>query len=566
MNVCDDGPYIRMAQTFANTGHIVYNGWATAMLVAQLYVAAPFIKLFGFSTTSVRMSTLLLAVLAAAVFHRTLVRTGISERNATLGTLAVVISPMYLMLAVTFMSDIAGFFAITLCLYGCVRALQASTDRSAIVWICFAVVTCAGFGTSRQIAWLGDLVMVPCTVWLLRSRSRVRFAGTIAFAASCVFILGCMHWLDHQPYVVPVPLIVRPFPTRIALGQLGSIIFEIPFLVLPVTAVFVPCIFRSPRSTRSLLLAELIAYLGIAVLGRKTPNAALHLEPTAGYFGGWVNVHGAYTVLPNSPVMLHTKTLILLTVVCIGGLLGVVAVALQARRARSSRPPAAEILSWNQLGILLLPFSVAYLILLIAAVGTNHFIHDRYAIGLLGPTMIVVVRLYQQEVQPSLPFVTVLLIIVMGAAGIIATHNTFALDRARVDLANELHAHGVPFTSIDGGWDYNLDTELQISDHINDPRIKVPADAYLSPSPALPGYCEGFWHDRTPHVHAIYAISFAPDSCHGRAPFAPVQYRPWPLRTPINLYAIRYAPPSEGTTDTPGSPMRNRRSTIVSVK
>lgn len=157
--------------------------------------------------------------------------------------------------------------------------------------------------------------------------------------------------------------------------------------------------------------------------------------------------------------------------------------------------------------------------------------------------MIVLVRLYQERVRPSLPLATVLLIIIMGAYGIFVTHNTFALDRAKVDLANELHANGVPFTAIDGGWDYNFDTELQYSDHINIPLIKVPKDAYIVPPPAPSGYCQPYWSDRTPHVHALYGISFLPNKCYGRAPFAPVQYRPWPLRTPVTLYAVRYAPP-----------------------
>jgi hypothetical protein len=544
MNVCDDGPYIRMAHTFANTGHIVYNGWSASMMAAQLYLAAVFIKLFGFSTTSVRMSTLLLAVVTAFVFHRTLVRIGSSERNATLGTLAVVISPMYLMLSATFMTDIGGLFAITLCLYGCIRATRASADRSAIAWVFFAVFTCAAFGTSRQIAWLGDLVMVPSTLWLLRSRSRVLLAGTVATAVGFVFILGCMHWLGNQPYAVPVPLLVRPFPKRVALLQLSYIVLEIPFLVLPVIAVFTPRIFRSRPYIRSLLLTVLLAYIIIAFYSRNAPDPILRFEPTAGFVGSWINVYGVYAGIPLPSVVLHMKTLIVLTAICIGGLLGVIAVALQARGARSSPRAATDDLSWKQLGFLLLPFSVAYLMLLAATAGTTHYIFDRYAIGLLGPTMIVLIRLYQERVQPSLPFASVLLIIVMGAYGIIVTHNTFALDRARVDLANELHAQGVPFTSIDGGWDYNLGTELQNSNHINFPLIKVPANAYVIPRSAPPAYCHGFWLDFTPHVHPVYATSFFPDDCYGRAPFAPVQYRPWPLGRPINLYAVRYAPPA----------------------
>ena len=141
MGICDDGPYVLMAHTLATTGHIVYNGWAAPMLGWQLYLAAAFIKLFGFSFTAVRMSTVLVAMALAFVLQRTLVRANISEFNATLGTLAFVLSPLYLMLSVTYMTDIFGLFAIVLCLYGCLRALQATTSRATILWLCFAIVT-----------------------------------------------------------------------------------------------------------------------------------------------------------------------------------------------------------------------------------------------------------------------------------------------------------------------------------------------------------------------------------------------------------------------------------------
>jgi hypothetical protein len=543
MNVCDDGPYIRMAQSFANTGHIVYNGWGAPMMAAKLCLAAVFIKLFGFSTTSVRMSTLLLAAVTAFIFQRTLVRSGTSERNATLGTLAVVISPLYLTLSVTFMTDIDGFFAIMLCLYGCVRALRSSADRSAIAWICFAVCTCAVFGTSRQIAWLGNLVMVPSTLWLLRSRRRVLLAGVVASAVGVLFILGCMYWLGKQPYVASVPLF-KPFARSIALRQLSYILLEIPFLVLPVIALFIPRVFSTRPYVRILLPAVLLAYVVIAFHVRNAPHPILRFEPTAGFWGSWVTDYGVVTALLHPPIFLHTNASIVLTIVCLGGLLGVVVVALQARGAKSS-PTPMDGPSWNQLAVLLLPFSIVYLIFVTVATGSLALIFDRYAIGLLGPAMIVLLRLYQEQVQPNLPFATVLLIIIMGAWGIIVTHNTFALNRARVDLANELHASGVPYTAIDGSWDYNLDTELDNSNHINSPMIKVPADAYVRPQPPLPGHCHGYWDEITPHVHAVYAVSFLPDECYGRAPFAPVQYRSWPLGTPVNLYAVRYAPPGE---------------------
>ncbi len=543
MGVCDDGPYIRMARTFASTGHLVYNGWGAAMMTSQLCIAAIFIKLFGSSATSVRMSTLLLAAITAFVFHRTLIRTGCSARNATLGTLAVVLSPLYLMLSPTFMTDIDGVFATTLCLYGCIRALQASRDRSAIAWIFFAVITCAFFGTSRQIAWLGNLVMVPSALWLLRSRRRVLLAGSLATVFALLVIIGCTHWLSRQPYSVPLPLIPSSIAKRLALRQLSYILLEIPFLVLPVIAAFIPRIFRSRPAVIIASLAGVFAYVALAVHSRACPDPLIHFEPAAGYGGSWFTSAGAYTTVAGAPTLLHTNALIVLTILCLAGLLGAILVAVDRVEAKTlPSMPVAE-LSWQQLVVLLLPFSLAYLLLLLAALGTTLTLFDRYALGLCGPGVIVLIRLYQERVRRSLPLATVLLIVMMAALGVIATHNTFAIDRARVELGNELHAAGVPYTAIDGGWDYNFDTELDHASYINNPLVKVPVGAYVATAPPPPGDCRAWWWNETPHVHALYGMSFLPAVCYGKAPFAAVAYRAWPFGARVQLYAVRYAPP-----------------------
>jgi hypothetical protein len=545
MSVCDDGLYILMAQTLARTGHIAYNGWAASMMVSQLYLAVVFIKLFGFSFTTVRMSTLLIAGLIAWVVQRTLVHTGVSERNATISTLALVLSPLYLMLSATFMSDISGLFAIVLCLYSCIRALQASTDRSAIAWLCFAVVTNAICGTSRQIAWLGVLVMVPSTLWLLRFRRRVLLAGAAAAFAGALFILACMHWLKLQPYVFPVPLLVRHFPIREALRQLSYILLGIPFLLLPIVALFLPEIRKSRPRSIFILSAALLGYLLIAIHTRDHYPLFL-LEPTAGGPGSWVGVHGifeGYTVYGTPPLFLDLKAQILLTVLSLGGALGVVAVIFQTGgRLPPERAPAD--VSWKQLGVLLLPFELAYTLLLIAAIGTTHTIYDRYALGLLAPVLICLVRLYQERVQCNLPLASALLVGAMAVYGIAVTHNTFALNRARVALADELQANGIPDTSIDGGWDYNFDVELRHANHINNPWIINPPDAYVPALPLPPGKCQMFRHDMTPHIHPLYRVSFDSRACYGPAPFAPVHYSRWLSRTPGTLYVVRFTTPA----------------------
>jgi hypothetical protein len=532
MGVSDDGPYILTAQKLAATGHVVYNGWAAAMLGWQLYLGAAFIKLFGSSLTTVRMSTLLVAMALAFVVQCTLVRAGISERNATIGTLALVLSPLYLLLSVTFMADIPGLFAIVLCLYGCLRALQASTPRATIAWLCFAVLTNAVCGTSHQIAWLGVLVMVPSALWLLRAQRRVLFAGAAATLAGALFIFGCMHWYHRQPYSLPYPLLVSPFPVRVILWRFIISFLDVPFLLLPIVALFLPQVRKSrPRVIAALFLG----YLVVAVHPHHIGHVFL-LEPTQGI---WVNVYGiSWPFLQGSPpLFLHTGVQVLLTIVSFGGLLGLIASLLRSRET----PPAVDSsagVSWKQLGVLFAPFTIAYVLLLIPSAAT-YGIQDRYLLGPMVVALPCLVRYYQERIQPRLPLASVLLVGVMALYGIAITHNMFALDRAFLAMAAELRAAGVPDTSVDNGWEYNFGVELQHSDFINDSRIVVPAHVYVPVPPPTASTCPMAFSDRTPHIKPRYSISYDPNACDGPAPFAPVSYSRWLASKPGTIYVVR---------------------------
>ena len=546
MGICDDGPYILVAQKLANTGHIVYNGWSAAMLVWQLYLGAAFIKLFGFSFTAVRMSTLLVAVMLAFVLQRTLVRSGVTERNATIGTLALVLSPLYLELSVTFMSDIHGLFAIVLCLYACLRALQSATDRAAILWLCFAVATDALIGTSRQLAWLGVLVMVPSTLWLLRSRRRVLLAGAAASLVGVLFIFACMHWLRLQPYTLPEHFGIGRFPIVSTIHVFILFLLDLPFLLLPIMLLFIFGIRRLKPRMIFVVCGIALGYFFLATYPSHLRGSFTHLrEPT---LGDWLSVVGGYSSVPKGrpPIFLQPSMQILMTMATYSSLL--VLFALLARSCRTGTsvvkgPPPR--LPWHQLMVLLLPFTLAYNLLLfyraatIVGSGTPQLI-DRYALGLLVVALLVLVRYYQDRIDPRLPGAALLFIGIMAVSGVAVTHNTFALYRARVAIAAELRAAGVPDTSVDGGWEYNMLVELEHSDHINDPLIVVPAHAYVLVPPPPDGDCPTFWYARTPHIHARYGISFDPNLCDGPAPFAPVHYSRWLASRPGTLYVVRY--------------------------
>jgi hypothetical protein len=543
MWICDDGSYILTAHKLATTGHIVYVGWAAAMLVWQLYLGAAFIKLFGFSFTAVRSCTVLVAMALAFLLQRTLVRANITERNAAIGTLALVLSPLYLMLSVTFMTDIHGLFAIVLCLYGCLRALQAATSRAAIGWLCFAIATNAICGTSRQIAWLGILVMVPSTLWLLRAQRRVLVAGAAATLAGVLFIFGCMRWFQQQPYSIPsLPqhLTVSTFPIFRTLAQFNHAFLDIPLLLLPIAALFLPEIRKSRPRVIAIVSGLLLGYILLALHPNLFHRIFL-LEPT---MGDWVDSYGVYEAISQGtpPLFLQTSVQVLLTIISIGGLLGLLVSFLRSRKTSPAVGSSTGI-SWKQLGVLLAPFTIAYIVLLIPS-STTLGIFDRYLLALLVIALVCLVRYYQDRVQPRLPLASNFLVGIVAIYGIAFTHNTFALYRARVAIAAEIRAAGVPDTSVDNGWEYNLGVELQHADSINYAANLLPNHAYVSIPAPSDGICTMEWHDFTPHIQPLYSISFDPDACYGPAPFAPVTYSRWLASNPGTLYVVRYTPPA----------------------
>ncbi len=541
MGICDDGPYIVMTRTLATTGHLIYNGWATPILGWQLFLGAALIKLFGFSYTAVRMSTLLVAMALAFVLQRTLVRAKINERNATIGTLALVLSPLYLMMSVTFMTDIDGLFAIVLCLYGCLRALQAASSRAMIGWLCFAVVTNAICGTSRQIAWLGILVIVPSTLWLLRAHRRVFIAGAAATFAGAVFLFSCMYWFSQQPYIQPEHLLVHTLPVAHTLSEFIHTFLDVPFLLLPIAAMFIPQIRRSRPRVIAIIAAFSLGYILLAIHWRHSHPDFL-LEPTQ---RNWLNVYGLFDALNmkgDPPLFLHTNAQILLTVLSVGGLIGIIAAWLRTRQTPA--PTNSATISRKQLAMILAPFTLTYIALLVPRAATDGLV-DRYMLEMMVIALLCLVRYYQDRIHPQLPNAVILLVGIMAVYGVAVTHNMFALYRARLTMGAELRSAGIPETSVDQGWERNFDVELQHADYINDWRVVRPAHAYV-PTPPLPeGTCPMAEFDNTPHIRPLYGVSFDPNACYGPAPFARIHYSRWLASSPGTLYVVHYIPQSK---------------------
>ncbi|MBV9034921.1 MAG: hypothetical protein JO182_10570 [Acidobacteriaceae bacterium] len=239
------------------------------------------------------------------------------------------------------------------------------------------------------------------------------------------------------------------------------------------------------------------------------------------------------------PVTLHYRQRIVISVLVLGSALIFFLHLFSRLRlgAYTSQTPAP---SWRQIFCLLTPFTFGYLGAL-SIQGTGSVpIWDRYLLPLQAVGLIFLLRYYQDFVAqngkwlPStftighLPAISYLALLAFAYYAIAGTHDWFALDRARLEAAEEVRRSGVPRTAIQAGFDYDGWTQLEAGGYINYPGIRIPPDAFRpTPPPNLPAECTTWFAPLAPTIVPRYFLVYTPLSCFAPSPFPPITYHAW---------------------------------------
>lgn len=515
----DDFSYTKTALDFARTGHFVYNGWAAPMLGWQTLWGALFIKLFGFSFNIVRLSTLPIAMASVYFMHRILVRFGLGTRNAIVGCLTLGLSPLFFMIATTYLTDVSGVFAILLCLYMCQRSVVAEDDRMAIRWLIFAGIINVIAGTVRQTSWLGVLVMVPSTTWLLRRNRGILLAGVATTVGGAAVVLACMQWAARQPFFVPEspyvpPRLIHPLPLA---GDCIKLVLCLLLILMPIAAGCLPFILRL-RPAALLRVGFLLCTVPVFVAIHGGQGALLQWRAP------WlIPCLREQAALGN----LTTSLLVLSVVVPATGLLFFELV--RSGRKNSAANSAVALRQWRTALWLVGPFSLVYLALLIprASIST---IQDRYLLGIMPAAIVLLLLLYERWIARALPFLSIVVLGMFALYTMGATHDFYADLRASHIAAQELLADGIPRTAIAEGFAPDLWEQLQVAGHVNNAKM-VGATTYYDPNVPpwpFPRECVNFVpQEFEPVIHPKYFIGYGPDPCFALTSYAPAYYRAW---------------------------------------
>ena len=204
--------------------------------------------------------------------------------------------------------------------------------------------------------------------------------------------------------------------------------YEMPFLLLPIVAVFLPEL-RKSRPWMKVGISLLV--LGYVLLAIHKGHLPL-LEPAMTGGGNWIGKHGipeCNHLHGDPPVFLGPPVRLLFTMATLGGVAGLIASLLRRERATRAVGSPANI-SWSQLNVLLIPFTCVYIMLLLPR-AANGWFFDRYALELLIVALIYLSRYYQEQVKLRFSVGGVLLVVVMAVYAVASTHNLFSLYRSQ---------------------------------------------------------------------------------------------------------------------------------------
>ncbi|MFL6448456.1 MAG: ArnT family glycosyltransferase [Bryobacteraceae bacterium] len=550
MGLMDDWSFIKTTQVFAQTGHFVYNGWAAMPLGWQILWGTLFSKLFGFSMVHVRLSTIPVAAMSVYIFHQILVRFGISRGNAAFGTLTLALSPIFMALSATYMTDIPGLFCTLLCLYLCQRAVSATADRSALVWLCLATVTNIVGGTVRQTTWLGVLLIVPSTAWLLRKRRSVFWGGTALWLVGVASVFGCMYWFNHQPYFIPENIIreslTLPVLKHVIRGEITQGLQAFLCLLLLLFPILAACfsLVRSLPKAPLLMLFSISSVLLMCFLiyCARHDKLDMWIAPWLPHVIGQMGIAAAGGEIPGpKPGPLHVWQRIIITVLLLGSAL-ILILHVFSRLDLRARGSQRHTLLWYQLLWLLVPYTVGYIGAL-SLQGAFNTIFDRYLLSLQAVGIIFLLRYYQDFAVPngkpqhstfaidSLPLVSHLALLAFAYYAVAGTHDWLAFCRSSLQAAEEVRRSGVPPAAIEAGFEYTGWTQLEVGGYVNESRIRIPKGAFrpvpVSTNP--PAGCAPWWSPLGlfPAVAPRYFVVFAPLPCFAPSPFSAITYRAW---------------------------------------
>ncbi|MCC6796654.1 MAG: glycosyltransferase family 39 protein, partial [Candidatus Hydrogenedentes bacterium] len=136
----DDWVYAKMVQVLANDAHFGLSPFSNAYALTQTLYAAPLVKLFGFSFTLLRLTTIFMGWITVCFTAFTARELGLPNRSAILAALTVFVNPLFINLSYTFMTDVPFCAFASISTYYFVKAFRVPTKANLLAGTLFSIL------------------------------------------------------------------------------------------------------------------------------------------------------------------------------------------------------------------------------------------------------------------------------------------------------------------------------------------------------------------------------------------------------------------------------------------
>lgn len=434
----DDWSYAFTARGLCETGTLRFLPWTGASVVLQAWYGAALCALVGFSFTTLRASTLVLATLGAIGFLLMLRHAGVRGGALALGTALFALNPLYVNLAFTFMTDVPFTVAAVWAGYCYVRGLG---ERRTDLLLAGSLAAAAALLIRQHGIFVAGAAALA--VLLAADRSwRERLAGAVAAAALPALAFVAFHVWLFVFHGAPAGYHTKIGDAgHVTLAGLANCAFRgIEYLGLFLCPLAVD-LARPLRARHPRLTAAWCAGLGALVVALYLRERALmfYLTNVLYDFGlGALSLRDTLFLALRPAVELGPALALPLTVIATLAA-AVLAVAWTADLARLRSPVPAFLL-------LALAFLFAGTLL------HARYYFDRYLLAVLPFALAATLAL--RPVAPRSPRAWALAALLAWYA-VAGTHDYLAWNRARYAGLATLAAEGIPPSAIDGGMEFN---------------------------------------------------------------------------------------------------------------
>jgi len=223
----DDWVYAKMVQALTERGHLGFSPLSNALAITQTLYAAPLVKLFGFSFSLLRLTTIFMAWVTVVAVALTARELGLSTRSALLAAMTVFVNPLFINLSYTFMTDIPFCAFASVSTYYFVKAMRVPATKYLLLGTAFSILAFY----NRQFGALIPLAFVVAATanWSI-SRAHFTLRNVAAFTLPWIAVSAFSFYLrvppsQHLLVNAPPPIEFESYLIRSGVGTMASAFF-----------------------------------------------------------------------------------------------------------------------------------------------------------------------------------------------------------------------------------------------------------------------------------------------------------------------------------------------------